>query len=162
MPKRYPTELRDRAVRLVLYHRRGYGSQAEKIQVTADRLGVGHELLFQWVAQAKVDAGTQPGVTTAEQQRIKALERGQGTVAHERNPEIGCVFLRPGARPKDAAACELQSRRKEEYGVERICAVGARCSDRPAHLLHSTAARCVGTHGHRCRIPFFGLFGASL
>lgn len=75
MPKQYPKELKDRAVRLVLDHRGDYESQAEAIRVIAGRLDIGRESLRRWVVQADVDAGAQPGATTVEQERIKALER---------------------------------------------------------------------------------------
>jgi transposase len=38
-------------------------------------LGVGVESLRRWALQAQVDDSARPGVTTAEQQRIKELER---------------------------------------------------------------------------------------
>jgi len=41
----------------------------------AAQLGVGTESLRKWVKQAEVDGGRKPGVSTAEQQRISALER---------------------------------------------------------------------------------------
>ena len=41
----------------------------------ARQLGIGSESLRTWVAQAEVDGGRRPGVTTAEQQRIAELER---------------------------------------------------------------------------------------
>ena len=39
------------------------------------KVGVGAESLRRWVLQAQLDASQRPGVTTAEQQRIKDLER---------------------------------------------------------------------------------------
>ena len=39
------------------------------------KVGVGAESLRRWVLKAQVDADQRPGVTTAEQQRIKDLER---------------------------------------------------------------------------------------
>lgn len=75
MPKQYPKELKDRAVRLVLDHRDDYESQTEAIRVISERLDISRESLRRWVIRADVDAGTKPGATTAEQERIKALER---------------------------------------------------------------------------------------
>ncbi len=75
MPKQYPKELKDRAVRLVLDHRDDYESTTDAIRVIAGRLDIGRESLRRWVAQADVDSGAKPGVSTAEQERIKALER---------------------------------------------------------------------------------------
>ena len=73
--KRYPDELKQRAVRMVLEHRQDYASEYEAIRTIADKLGIGHETLRKWVRRAEVDAGTKPGVTSAEAARIKELEK---------------------------------------------------------------------------------------
>jgi transposase len=73
--KRYPEELKQRAVRMVLEHRQDYASEYEAIRTIAERLGVGHETLRKWVRRAEVDAGARPGVTSAEAARIKELEK---------------------------------------------------------------------------------------
>ncbi len=44
-------------------------------QALGPKVGVGPETLRKWVLQAQIDAEHNPGVTTAEQQRIKQLER---------------------------------------------------------------------------------------
>ena len=72
---RYPAELRERAVRMVLDNERLYGSQWEAICSVADKLGPSAESVRKWVRRAEVDGGTRPGVTTAERARIKYLER---------------------------------------------------------------------------------------
>jgi transposase-like protein len=41
----------------------------------AEKFGVGSETLRKWVRRAEVDDGMRPGVTSAEAQRIKELER---------------------------------------------------------------------------------------
>jgi len=51
------------------------GGQPGAIVRVAEQLGVHREALRNWVRQAEVDAGQQPGVPTAEQQRIAELER---------------------------------------------------------------------------------------
>ncbi|WP_460764161.1 transposase, partial [Nocardiopsis oceani] len=73
--KRYPTELRERAVRLVQQSRGDYASTSAAVKAVAAKLGVGAESLRVWVRQADVDTGARPGTTTAEAQRIKELER---------------------------------------------------------------------------------------
>ncbi len=72
---RYPAELRERAVRMVLDNERLYGSQWEAICSVADKLGPSAESVRKWVRRAEVDGGARPGVTTAERARIKDLER---------------------------------------------------------------------------------------
>jgi transposase len=73
--KRYPPELRERAVRMVLETIEQTGQRVGVITRIARQLGIGPESLRTWVRQAEVDGGRRPGVTTAEQQRIAALER---------------------------------------------------------------------------------------
>ena len=72
---RYPVELRERAVRMVLDSERLYGSQWEAICSVAAKLGPTPETVRKWVRRAEIDGGARPGVTTAERARIKDLER---------------------------------------------------------------------------------------
>ena len=74
-PRKYPQELRDRAVRMVFEIRQQTGGQPGAIVRVANQLGVHREALRNWVRQAEVDAGQRPGVPTVEQQRIAELER---------------------------------------------------------------------------------------
>jgi transposase len=73
--KRYPPELRERAVRMVLETIEQTGERFGVITRVARQLGVGTESLRGWVRQAEVDGGHRPGITTAEQRRIVELER---------------------------------------------------------------------------------------
>jgi transposase len=74
-PRRYAPEVRERAVRLVQEHEREYSSQWAAIRSIAEKIGCTKEALRRWVRRAEVDTGQRPGLTTAEQQRIKELER---------------------------------------------------------------------------------------
>jgi transposase len=73
--RRYPPELRERAVRMVLETIEQTGERFGVITRVARQLGVGSESLRGWVRQAEVDGGRRPGMTTAEQQRIAELEQ---------------------------------------------------------------------------------------
>lgn len=73
--KRYPVELKERAVRMVISCEKDYDSRYAAIKVVAKKLGVGAESLRTWVRKAEVDAGRVPGVTTAESEQVKKLER---------------------------------------------------------------------------------------
>ena len=75
MPKQYPAELRERAVRLVREAQQNsdapYGVPAR----IARQLGINPDTLRGWLKQAEIDGGTRPGVTTSEAARIAELER---------------------------------------------------------------------------------------
>lgn len=72
---RYPVEVRERAVRLVLEHRDEYETKWAAITSIAGKIGCSAETLRGWVRQAEVDGGTRSGVTTADAERLKELER---------------------------------------------------------------------------------------
>ena len=74
-PRRYPPELRERAVRMVFDHQADYPSQWKAICEIGERLGVHRETLRLWVRRAEVDDGHRPGLTTDERARLKDLER---------------------------------------------------------------------------------------
>jgi transposase len=68
-PRKYPDELRERAVRLV------FESGRPIAHIAAD-LGVHKESLRHWVRQAEADAGARKDLlTTNERERLKSLER---------------------------------------------------------------------------------------
>jgi transposase len=73
--KRYPLELRERAVRLVLEHREEYPSEWAAILSISQKCGMGHETLRKWVRRAEIDGGDRAGVSSTEAERIKDLER---------------------------------------------------------------------------------------
>ena len=72
---RYSQEVRERAVRLVHEHRDSYGSKWGAISSIAEKFGCAPETLRKWVLQSERDEGLQPGPTSAEQARMKELER---------------------------------------------------------------------------------------
>lgn len=72
---KFSPEVRERAVRLVQEHRGEYSSLWAAIESIAPKIGCVPQTLLEWVKRAEVDAGTRPGTTTAEVQRIKDLER---------------------------------------------------------------------------------------
>lgn len=74
-PQKYPEELRERAVRMVLEIREQTGDKHGVITRVARELGVGTESLRGWVNQAEIDFGSRPGTSRADAQRIAELER---------------------------------------------------------------------------------------
>jgi transposase len=72
---RFSPEVRDRAVRMVFEHRGEHDSQWKAIMSIAAKIGCTAETLRSWVRKAERDRGLRPGISTEEQDRIKALER---------------------------------------------------------------------------------------
>lgn len=73
--KRYPPEVRERAVRMVFDHSKEHDSQWETICSIAGKLGMTAETLRRWVRQAERNEGLRPGLTSDERIRVKELER---------------------------------------------------------------------------------------
>jgi transposase len=73
MPKQYPTEVRQRAVRLVLEHRDEYDTEYAAIRSIGARCNVGTETLRKWVRQAEIDAGQRAGVSSEESVELRRL-----------------------------------------------------------------------------------------
>jgi transposase len=68
-PKKYPDELRERAVRLVF-------ESGRPIKHVADDLGVHPEALRGWVRRARADAGERPELLcSGEREELAALRR---------------------------------------------------------------------------------------
>jgi len=72
---RYPAEVRERGVRLVVEQQGSHPSQWAAITSIAGKLGCTAETLRHWVRQAERDAGERPGLTSSERERLKDLER---------------------------------------------------------------------------------------
>ncbi len=70
--KRYPPELKERAVRMVLEHTPEYTSQWAAMRSIAEKFGMTAETLRTWVRQAERDAGLRPGLTAEEHERLSA------------------------------------------------------------------------------------------
>ena len=71
----YSPEVRERAVRLVLDGVGEHPTQWAAISSVAAKIGCTTETLRSWVRHAERDGGQRPGPTSAERDRIKALER---------------------------------------------------------------------------------------
>jgi transposase len=74
--RRYPAELRERAVRMAreLIDEQG-GQRFGVVTRVARELGIGPESLRGWLKQAEIDTGRRQGVSTADKERIAQLER---------------------------------------------------------------------------------------
>jgi len=72
---RFSSEVRQRAVRMVLDHGGDHASQWAAMVSIAGKIGCTAETLRRWVRQAERDAGQRPGASSEERERIKVLER---------------------------------------------------------------------------------------
>ena len=74
MPRPHPPEFRRRAVELA--NQRGPdGQRLQPVAKTAEDLGISESCLRNWMAQADVDAGTRPGLSTEERKELAELRR---------------------------------------------------------------------------------------
>ncbi len=74
-PRKYPEELRERAIRMAVDLRRDPATRTGALRRVGDQLGINPETLRNWVQQAEIDEGHRPGVTTDDAKRIAELER---------------------------------------------------------------------------------------
>jgi transposase len=74
--RRYPAELRERAVRMVAEVRGDHDSEWAAMTQVATLLGIGTpETVRKWCRQVEVDGGTRPGTTTEESLELRRLKR---------------------------------------------------------------------------------------
>ena len=73
--KKYPDELKERAVRMVLEWRRENNRTDGGLEQVAEKLGVHSESVRNWVNRQQTDAGVRPGLTTEERDELKALRK---------------------------------------------------------------------------------------
>ena len=74
-PKRYPPELRERAVRMVRELRLADPKDQGVVTRVARQLGVGSESLRNWIKRDEIEAGLRPGMTEAERAELVALRK---------------------------------------------------------------------------------------
>jgi transposase len=73
--KRYPTELKQRAVAMVAELQARDPNDHAVVSRVARQLGVGAESLRGWSKQASIDAGRAPGTTSSEHEELVTLRR---------------------------------------------------------------------------------------
>ncbi|MFJ1656911.1 IS3 family transposase [Streptomyces sp. NPDC088337] len=118
-PRKYPDELRERAVREVR-------TTGRPVAHVARDLGIHKEALRGWVRQAEADAGDRDDrLTTAEREELKQLRKEVAEL--KRANEIlkaASVFFCPGDRPSpDEAEQVIDHLRQKGLGVDPVCRV---------------------------------------
>ena len=71
----YSLKVRARAVRLVFEYQGSYETQADAIAAISPKIGCIPQTLRKWLKHAGKSSGMRGGVTTAERDCIKSLER---------------------------------------------------------------------------------------
>ncbi|THC38069.1 MULTISPECIES: IS3 family transposase [unclassified Massilia] len=122
---KYSPEVIERAVRMVSEAGSQYESQWAAITSIAAKIGCTPETLRRWVRQQERDTGQRPGPTTAEDERVKALEREVRELRKANEIlRLASAFFGPGgARPPLQAVRAFIDRYRHAYGVEPICKV---------------------------------------
>ena len=74
--RRYPPELRERAVRMVAEIRADHESGWAAMNKVAELLGIGSgETVRKWLRQSEIDAGAREGLTTKDTEEVRTLRR---------------------------------------------------------------------------------------
>jgi len=115
-PRKYPDELRERAVRLVF-------ESGRPIAHVARDLGVHREALRGWVRQAEADSGRRRDLLTSEERdELKRLRKENAGLRRANAILKGRERLfRAGARPDPATVTRYVEERRDAFGVEPIC-----------------------------------------
>lgn len=75
MPRQYTPEFRERALRMLEEALPDHDTEYAAIRHVASKLGVSTEALRKWHRRAQIDAGSRPGVSSAESAELKRLKR---------------------------------------------------------------------------------------
>ena len=73
--KRYPDELKERAVKMVLDLQRSDPNDHGVIGRVSRQLGIGSESLRSWVKRAQIESGTRGGMTEAQTAELRDLRK---------------------------------------------------------------------------------------
>ena len=126
--KRYPPELKERAVRMVKDLRQQDPGDKAVISRVARQLGVGDESLRAWVKQCRDRRRHAGRADDGRAGRAEgAAQGGEGAAPLQRHPPGGRDFLRGGARPPtEEVVAFIDAHRDNEtggrrWGVEPIC-----------------------------------------
>ena len=105
---RFSPEVRQRAVRMVLESQSEYDSQWATICSIAPKIGCTPETLRVWVRQHERDTGGgDGGLTTAERQRLKELERENRELRHSNDILRQALILRRRSSTTPGNCCQF-------------------------------------------------------
>ncbi|EHK7118914.1 IS3 family transposase, partial [Escherichia coli] len=136
-------EVRQRAIRMVLESQGEYDSQWAAICSIAPKIGCTPETLRVWVRQHERDTGGgDGGLTTAERQRLKELERENRELRRSNDilRQASAYFCEGGVRPPLEKMMPLLDKLREQYGVGPLCS--------ELHIAPSTYYHCQQQRHH--------------
>ncbi|EON0116874.1 IS3 family transposase, partial [Escherichia coli] len=140
---RFSPEVRQRAIRMVLESQGEYDSQWAAICSIAPKIGCTPETLRVWVRQHERDTGGgDGGLTTAERQRLKELERENRELRRSNDilRQASAYFCEGGVRPPLEKMMPLLDKLREQYGVGPVCS--------ELHIAPSTYYHCQQQRHH--------------
>ncbi|WP_432762661.1 IS3 family transposase [Escherichia coli] len=140
---RFSPEVRQRAVRMVLESQGEYDSQWAAICSIAPKIGCTPETLRVWVRQHERDTGGgDGGLTTAERQRLKELERENRELRRSNDilRQASAYFCEGGVRPPLEKMMPLLDKLREQYGGGPVCS--------ELHIAPSTYYHCQQQRHH--------------
>ncbi|MCX0078859.1 IS3 family transposase, partial [Escherichia coli] len=140
---RFSPEVRQRAVRMVLESQSEYDSQWAAICSIAPKIGCTPETLRVWVRQHERDTGGgDGGLTSAERQRLKELERENRELRRSNDilRQASAYFGEGGVRPPLEKMMPLLDKLREQYGVGPLCS--------ELHIAPSTYYHCQQQRHH--------------
>ncbi|ENH4239942.1 IS3 family transposase, partial [Escherichia coli] len=132
-----------RAIRMVLESQGEYDSQWAAICSIAPKIGCTPETLRVWVRQHERDTGGgDGGLTTAERQRLKELERENRELRRSNDilRQASAYFGEGGVRPPLEKVMPLLDKLRKLYGVGPVCS--------ELHIAPSTYYHCQQQRHH--------------
>ncbi|NAI60164.1 IS3 family transposase [Escherichia coli] len=140
---RFSPEVRQRAVRMVLESQDEYDSQWAAICSIAPKIGCTPETLRAWVRQHERDTGGgDGGLTTAERQRLKELERENRELRRSNDilRQASAYFAKAEFDRLWKKLMPLLDKLREQYGVGPVCS--------ELHIAPSTYYHCQQQRHH--------------
>ncbi|PVH44667.1 IS3 family transposase [Escherichia coli] len=140
---RFSPEVRQRAVRMVLESQGEYDSQWAAICSIAPKIGCTPETLRVWVRQHERDTGGgDGGLTTAERQRLKELERENRELRRSNDilRQASAYFAKAEFDRLWNKMMPLLDKLREQYGVGPLCS--------ELHIAPSTYYHCQQQRHH--------------
>ncbi|EFJ0751417.1 IS3 family transposase [Escherichia coli] len=140
---RFSPEVRQRAIRMVLESQDEYDSQWAAICSIAPKIGCTPETLRVWVRQHERDTGSgDGGLTTAERQRLKELERENRELRRSNDilRQASAYFAKAEFDRLWKKLMPLLDKLREQYGVGPVCS--------ELHIAPSTYYHCQQQRHH--------------